>query len=117
MTNPSSTVPVTQLPPAIRSYLTAHEARDVDGALAAFTSDARVTDQGEAFEGTPAVRRFLSGAGADTFTTQHLGAQRTADSAWDVHVRIEGDFPGGTADLTYRFELADDLVRRLDIRS
>ncbi len=115
MTNPS-TVPITSLPPAVRAYLTAHAARDVDGALAAFAPTAQVTDQGETFEGTAAIRRFLDAAGAEfTYTTRHLGAQRTAGSTWDVQVRIEGDFPGGVADLTYRFELSDDLVRRLDI--
>ena len=28
---------------------------------------------------------------------------------------LEGDFPGGTVDLRYRFVLRDDLISRLDI--
>ena len=29
--------------------------------------------------------------------------------------RLEGDFPGGTVDLSYRFHLNDDRITHLDI--
>jgi len=32
-----------------------------------------------------------------------------------VGVHIEGDFPGGVADLTYRFALRDGLIADLSI--
>lgn len=112
----STTVPVAQLPDAIRSCLAAHAARDVDGALVAFSPCAEVVDQGRTFHGTAAVRTFLATAGAEfDCTTQLVGAERLDDAVWVAHNRIEGDFPGGVADLTYRFELSDDLVRRLEI--
>ncbi len=115
MTN-STTIPVTQLPDTIRSYLAAHAARDVDGALAVFGRTAEVADQGRTFQGTAAIRTFLSTAGAEfDYTTQLVGAERIDDAVWVAHNRIEGDFPGGVADLTYRFELSSDLVLRLDI--
>lgn len=112
----STTVPVTQLPDVIRSYLAAHAARDVDGALAAFGPAAVVTDQGQTFQGTAAVRTFLGEAGAEfTYTTHLVGAERLDEAVWVAHTRIEGDFPGGVADLAYRFELSDDRISRLDI--
>jgi hypothetical protein len=113
---PLGTVPLTQLPDTVRAYLTARAAGDVDGALLAFAPDAEVVDQGRTFQGTEGVRTFLSTAGAEfTFTTDEIGAERVDDTSWLVQVRIEGDFPGGIADLTYRFELSDRLVRSLHI--
>lgn len=115
MTTPT-TVPVTSLPTVIRTYLTAHAARDVDGALAAFSPSAEVVDQGETFQGTAAIRTFLGAAGAEfDYTTELLGAERVDDAHWVAYNRLEGDFPGGVAELAYRFELADGLVERLEI--
>jgi hypothetical protein len=115
MTHPT-TVPVTQLPDTIRSYLAAHAARDVDGALGAFARAAEVVDQGITFQGTAAIRTFLGTAGAEFhYTTQRLGAERVDDAVWVAHNRIEGDFPGGVADLRYRFQLANDRILRLEI--
>ena len=115
MTN-TTAVPVTSLPDPIRAYLAAHAARDVDGALAAFHPAAEVVDQDEAYHGTAAVRTFLAAAGAQfTYTTELVGAARVDDAVWLAHHRIEGDFPGGVADLTYRFELVDGRIDRLRI--
>ena len=106
----------TELPETLRTYLDAHAARDVDRALAAFHPDAVVTDEGHTHRGTDEVRAFLTTAGAEfTFTTRLLRAEHPADDVWVAHQRIEGDFPGGVADLAYRFQVADGLVVRLDI--
>jgi hypothetical protein len=32
-----------------------------------------------------------------------------------VFARLEGNFPGGVADVTYRFTMADDLITALSI--
>ena len=115
MTN-TETLPVAQLPEPVRSYLTAHAVRDVDAALAAFAPDAEVVDDGHVFRGTAAVRDCLATAGAQyRYTTEHLGGEQVDGAVWLAHVRIEGDFPGGRADLTYRFVLAEGLITRLDI--
>ncbi len=114
MTHPIP-VPVSQLPDVIGSFLVAHAARDVDGARSAFTPTAEVVDQGVTYRGTAALRTFLGTAGADDYTTQLVGTQRLDDAVWLAHNRIAGDFPGGVADLTYRFELSGDLVDRLEI--
>ena len=112
----TTTVPITQLPDLIRSFLEAHAARDVDRALLAFAPTAEVMDEGRTFRGTDEVRSFLRTAGSQfTYTTQLLGAERLTVDVWVAHNRIEGDFPGGVADLAFRFELVDGLIARLTI--
>ena len=44
-----------------------------------------------------------------------MGAQRGDDGTWTAVNHIEGDFPGGVADLRYRFVMAGDLVAELVI--
>ncbi len=104
------------LPPTVRDYLTAHAARDVPAALRAFAPDAVVTDQGETFRGTEEVRDFLARAGGPyTWTAELTGVQRVDDTHWVVTNRLEGDFPGGVADLDYRFSLAGEAITELAI--
>ncbi|MGY1822935.1 nuclear transport factor 2 family protein [Geodermatophilus sp. SYSU D00079] len=115
MTTPTSTQPG-HLPATIRGYLAAHAARDVDAALSAFSATAVVVDQGQTFRGTEEVRGFLRGAGTEfTYTIELLGAQRLADERWVATNRLEGDFPGGVAELDYRFTMDGDLIAELVI--
>lgn len=104
-----------QLPTTIRAFLAAHEARDADAALALMTEQAVITDVGEAFTGEEALRHFVSEAGTEfTYTDEVTAVGRDGD-VWVVSHHLEGDFPGGTADLDYRFGLAGDHIDRLDI--
>ncbi len=104
------------LPAVIRTYLAAHTSGEVDAAARTFAPDAEVTDQDEVFTGAERVRGFLEGAGSEfTYTTRVRGAERHDAGRWVVLVRLEGDFPGGVADLRYRFLLSGDLIARLDI--
>ena len=105
-----------QLPPTIREYLAAHTAGDVDAALRAFSVTGSVTDEGQTSRGAEEIRRFLSQAGAEfRYTTELIGAQRVDDAHWGATNRLEGDFPGGVADLDYRFTLAEGLITELVI--
>ncbi|MFC3688175.1 nuclear transport factor 2 family protein [Aquipuribacter hungaricus] len=128
MTDTSSTTPSTRtststtgtatdvLPAVVLDFLDAHAVRDVTTGMRAFAPDAVVTDEGRTFRGADEVGRFLAESGAEfTYTTQVLGASRTGDGQWLVAVRIEGDFPGGVADLGYRFTLREGLVSELHI--
>jgi ketosteroid isomerase-like protein len=104
-----------QLPAVVRTYLDAQDARDTATALPTFAPDAVVTDQGETFAGTDSLRGFLDHAGAEfTYTTTVTGARREADGTWVATQRLEGDFPGGVAELDLRFTVEDDLIVRLD---
>ena len=105
-----------ELPATIRAFLAAHEAREADAAVRTFTSDAVVVDQAETFRGTEQVLDFLRNAGSEfTYTTQLISARRDDDTHWAVVNRLEGDFPGNVADLTYRFTLTDDRISELVI--
>lgn len=111
----STTISPNQLPATIRDYLDAHTRQDTEAALAHFDPDAVVTDQGETFRGRNEVRDFLTRAGSEfTYTTELTGAERV-DGRWVARVRLEGDFPGGVADLAYRITLRDDRLVELDI--
>ena len=105
-----------QLPTLLSQFLADHAARRADDAGRAFTPDAVITDQGETWRGTEAVLDFLAHAGAEfEYTTELLEVQRVDAEHWVATLRIEGNFPGGTADLDYRFTLDGDLVAALDI--
>jgi hypothetical protein len=104
------------LPTVVTAYLTAHEARDVDTAINSFTADAAVTDEGHTVHGRAAIGTWLADAGSEyTFTTRFTGATTADPTHVDVLQRLEGDFPGGVADLHYRFALDGDLISRLVI--
>lgn len=104
-----------QLPTPVRAYLAARDASDTGAAVQAFAPHAVVTDQGETFTGTDALRDFVEHAGAEfTYTTAVTGARREDDGTWVATQRLEGDFPGGVAVLDLRFTVQDDLITRLD---
>ncbi|MGB3353281.1 MAG: nuclear transport factor 2 family protein [Mycobacterium sp.] len=108
--------PWNTLPSVVTTYLTAHRTRDAATALSTFTADAAVTDEGHTFRGREAIGTWLSSAGGEfTFTTEFTGATTTDAAHIDVVQRLEGNFPGGVADLHYRFTLDGDLISRLVI--
>ncbi|MGY1753515.1 nuclear transport factor 2 family protein [Blastococcus sp. SYSU D01042] len=112
----TTTIQPTDLPAVIRDYLAAHLAGDVDAALRSFAADAVVVDEGHTYRGHEAIRGFLQHAGAEfTYTTELTGAERIDDEHWVAVNHLEGDFPGGVADLRYRFTTAGGLVAELVI--
>ncbi|GAB3252304.1 hypothetical protein GCM10027425_10700 [Alteromonas gracilis] len=117
MTDPTAqTISPTDLHVTIRAFLAAHGAGEPDVAARTFTADAVVVDQGETFTGIDRVRHFLRNAGSEfTYTTELIGAERIDETRWVAVNRIEGDFPGGVADLAYRFVLRGDLISELTI--
>lgn len=115
MTQPSTISP-TDLPLAVREYLAAHLADDVETALGTFRPDAVVVDEGHTYRGTEEIRGFLRNAGSEfTYTTELTGAERIDDERWIAVNHLEGDFPGGVADLRYRFTTAGGLIAELVI--
>ena len=115
MTTPTS-IPPAQLPVPILGYLAAHEARDAEAALPAFTPTAVVVDDGATYRGTDEIRGFLSKAGSQfTYTTTLVAAERTDKAHWVATNRLEGNFPGGVVDLRYRFTMEGDRIAELVI--
>lgn len=105
-----------ELPTAVTGYLIAHRDRDVSAAIAYFTPEAAVTDEGHTFAGRAAITDWLGNAGSEyTFTTEFVGATVAGPGHIDAVHHLEGGFPGGVADLHYRFVLEGELISRLVI--
>lgn len=112
---PAPTDPA-DLPDVVTRYLRAHRAHDTATAIAAFTGDAEVTDDGRTYEGTDAIEAWLTRSSTEyTYTVTLTGAERVDAAHWTAVNRLEGNFPGGVVDLAYRFTLRDGLIERLVI--
>lgn len=108
------------LPPVISEYLAASDRGDAEAIVRCFAEDAVVVDEGQQWRGTAAIRRWRDTvATAYQYTAQVTGAEARgeADGAerHDVHVHLDGNFPGGQVDLTDRFALRDGRIARLEI--
>ena len=115
MTTPTSIEP-NRFPATIRGFLAARRTRDADAALRAFSTAAVFVDDGRTFRGTDEILGFLRDAGAEiTYTTELIGAQRLDEARWVATNRLEGDFPGGVAELDYRFTRVGDRIAELVI--
>ena len=113
MTHTQHTDPV---PTTVRGFLAASTVHDADAASSFLVEDVVVVDQGETFRGHHEVLAFVRDAGAEfEYTTEQTGARRVDDDHWVVTLRLEGTFPGGVADLDYRFTLRGGLVAELVI--
>ena len=105
-----------ELPAVIKTYLTAHGARDVETALSTFAGDAVVIDDGRTHRGHAEIRSWLADAGGGyTFTTEFAGATRVDEAHVDVLQHLEGDFPGGVVDLHHRFTVNGPSIAHLVI--
>ncbi|MFD4545948.1 nuclear transport factor 2 family protein [Streptomyces sp. NPDC058466] len=114
--NEPRTITPDALPEMIIRYLKAHLEHDSATAITAFTGDATVNDDGRTHEGTAAIERWLDRSATEfTYTVQLTGAQQADATHYTATHHLEGDFPGGTVDLHYRFTLRDGLVERLVI--
>ena len=108
------------LPTVISDYLAASDRGDLDALVACFTDDAVVLDEDQEWRGQAALRQWREKvANAYEYTVEVRGAtkQGSVDGVQrhDVHAHLEGDFPGGTVDLTFRFGLRDDHIATLQI--
>jgi hypothetical protein len=106
-----------EVPEVIRRYFAAHDRRDTDIALLAFASDGRVFDDGREYRGQEAIHDWLASASTQfTYTRTFLDAAAEEPGVWLVRNRLDGDFPGGTVDLGYRFRLDDGVIVDLVIQ-
>ena len=106
---------ISMLPAPVRAYLTAHRAGDDEGVARLFAADGTATDEGETYTGPDEIlawRRSVSSA--YTYTTEVTGVDKDGE-AWVVAIRLEGDFPGGVADLHQRFLVRGDELTELRI--
>jgi ketosteroid isomerase-like protein len=106
--------PTTTLPAAITQYLKSHVARDVDGVMRWYASDAEVTDDGRTYRGRDEIRAWFTSATSEyTYTTELTGSRQVDERTYVAAQHLEGNFPGGTVDLDFTFTLNGDLIERL----
>jgi ketosteroid isomerase-like protein len=103
-------------PQVITDYFDADARRDTTAIVALFTDDALVGDEGGTWRGTAEIRAWREGPVARyEYTTEVFDTDRTGDDEYVVTGRLEGNFPGGTANLKWRFLLAGDRIKHLHI--
>jgi Domain of unknown function (DUF4440) len=107
---------ITDLPDAIIRYFEADARCDTDALLALFSEEAIVIDEGEAHSGIGGIRSWREEVTSKyEYTTEVVDAQRPSENEYVLTGRLTGNFPGGTADLTWRFTLEGDHISRLHI--
>lgn len=107
---------ISDLPDVIATYQRAHDHHDTDAAIAAFSPDATVIDDGRTYTGADQIRGWLERTASEfTYTRALTGVDDHGGGTYTVHNHLEGDFPGGQVDLRYRFELRDGFVHSLHI--
>jgi ketosteroid isomerase-like protein len=116
VTSSAETISVNQLPAPITSYLVAHQARDLDTAVGYYTEDAVAVDEGRAYRGPQQIRDWLATAATEyTYTIELTGARRIDDDRYVAVHHLEGNFPGGVADLQFKFTLREGRISALTI--
>jgi hypothetical protein len=110
------TTRMSELPAIVDEYQRAHDCREPDAALAAFTADAVVRDDGHEYRGHGEIRDWLARTSVEFNYTRTLTSAVPVDATtWLVTNHLEGDFPGGVVDLRYRFVIESDLITELEI--
>jgi len=104
------------VPDVITRYFEADAGRDIESIVALFADDAVVVDEGETWRGISEIRAWQEGpASLYQYTTEVLDTDRTPEGEYVVTGRLEGSFPGGSAELKWRFTLDADRIRHLHI--
>ena len=105
-----------ETPAVIERYLQATAAGDLDGLVACFAPDATATDEGKTYRGPVEIRAWREQVAASfDYTTKVLSSEPGPADSYRVVALIEGNFPGGSVELTFAFRLTGDLIGDLVI--
>jgi ketosteroid isomerase-like protein len=108
------------LPPVISDYLAASERSDVGAIVACFAPEALVIDEDRTWRGAAEIRQWReSVVTVYEYTLELTGAKALGEAGgvglFDVYTHLEGNFPGGTVDLTDHFAVRGGRIVRLEI--
>jgi ketosteroid isomerase-like protein len=107
---------VDRQPEAVARFMRAAAERDYDGVASCFAEDAVVEDESQSHHGREAIRRWQEGTRAKwEYTVTATGSRPDGPSGYLVSAHLSGNFPGGEADVVYRFTLRGDLIEHLRI--
>jgi hypothetical protein len=108
------------IPTIISEYLAAADRGGVDTIVACFANDATVFDENREWHGHAGIRKWrttVASAYEYTVEVRRVVGLGEVDGVerHDVYTHLEGNFPGGTVDLTNRFGLRNGRITRLEI--
>jgi hypothetical protein len=102
--------------PVVLRYLAAADSGDIAALADCFALDGTVLDEGHLYRGRDQIIGWRKAiAGAWTYTSTVTGSESISEHEHRVQVRVEGNFPGAVAELTYRFSIRDGLIGDLTI--
>jgi ketosteroid isomerase-like protein len=104
------------MPAVVTGYFDADARRDTDAVVALFTDDAEVVDEGKTWRGIRMIRAWREGPASQyEYTTELFDTDQTGKNEYLVTGSLEGNFPGGSAELRWRFTVTGDRISRLHI--
>ena len=107
---------MTAIPEVVTRYFDTTARQDLETMVGLFTEDAVVIDEGHTYRGTAEIRGWKDGVASKyEYTTTLISGEITGDDTYLLVNRLEGNFPGGVADLKFRFSVAGDKIRHLEI--
>jgi hypothetical protein len=102
------------LPKSVAAYFTADRA-DSEAVSRCFAENAIVKDEGHAYNGRAAIKKWKDEASAKyQYTSEPLACEHK-ESNIVVTSRLTGNFPGSPVNLRFFFELAGEQIVSLEI--
>lgn len=110
----------TELSAVVSNYLAASETRDIEAIVKCFSQDAEVLDEGNFINGRDQIRRWRENVAAAfeytaTMTSATALRKENGTHRYAVCMHLEGNFPGGQADLNHTFVVRGDHIVSLRI--
>ena len=103
-------------PDVVKRYFYADAQRDIDAIVALFNDDATVIDEGREHRGGAEIRDWRTGPASQyDYTLTITSEEALAGDRFRVTGRLDGNFPGGTANLHFDFTVDGDLISHLKI--
>lgn len=103
------------LPQPIADYIEANARLDIEGMLKPFLHEAVFIDNGKHFEGQAAIRHLFEKEVIPVKAIFTPDTVREEDGDVVVEGPAHGTFPGSPIRFTYRFTLANDAIKTLEI--
>ncbi len=105
-----------QLPAAIMTFFSVGNGSTTEAPSTYFADDAKVYDEEHHYQGHAAIQEWRAEARRKyTYRAEPSAVTEEADG---IHVRatVTGNFPGSPAQIEYRFQLAGEKIKTVEIR-
>ena len=103
------------VPKAIASYIEAYNSRDEKTALASFSEDALVHDEGKDHRGRKAIGAWLHETLEKYQPRLTAGPVTVEDAETVVSMTVSGNFPGSPLTLAFHFRMEKETIAGLKV--